>query len=377
MSNQFKEITTKKAKQEFIDRGYVPLFNEYVNSKSKLLALNSEGYKIEMALKELKKGKTPNAISKFNRYSIENIQLYCKKNNIDIKLLSNKYKTSTENLKWECSCGNIFETAWNTFKNMNKHYCNECGFKKCGLGKYINIEEVKSSLRHTNTNIEILFELKKNNHYYLRLKCKIDGYEWETSKSHILNGDSGCPKCSHNAKLTLDEVKNNLYIINKNIEILSDKYINNLTQLKCKCLHDGNIFMLPWSDLKGGHGCKKCYLRNNTGINSSRYNLNLTQSEREKGRNYLGEHTINKWRKSVFERDNYTCQCCGDNKGRNLEAHHIDGWNWFKEGRFDITNGVTLCDECHKKFHSIYLNGNNTEQQYNEFKMIRLKIAQT
>lgn len=57
------------------------------------------------------------------------------------------------------------------------------------------------------------------------------------------------------------------------------------------------------------------------------------------------------WRKIVFERDNYTCQHCGDNKGGNLNAHHIKSWGEFPEYRFDINNGITLCVPCHQKEH--------------------------
>lgn len=60
------------------------------------------------------------------------------------------------------------------------------------------------------------------------------------------------------------------------------------------------------------------------------------------------------WRKQVYERDNYTCQCCGDNKGHNLNAHHIKPYKLYKESRFDVENGITLCESCHKKFHKIY-----------------------
>lgn len=54
------------------------------------------------------------------------------------------------------------------------------------------------------------------------------------------------------------------------------------------------------------------------------------------------------WRKSVFHRDNYTCQECGDDKGGNLQADHIKPFALFPELRFEISNGRTLCKNCHK-----------------------------
>lgn len=52
------------------------------------------------------------------------------------------------------------------------------------------------------------------------------------------------------------------------------------------------------------------------------------------------------WRKSVFERDNYTCQMC-NTKGGYLEADHIKPWAYFEELRFELSNGRTLCRPCH------------------------------
>lgn len=58
-----------------------------------------------------------------------------------------------------------------------------------------------------------------------------------------------------------------------------------------------------------------------------------------------------RWRYDVFLRDAFTCQDCGDDRGGNLQAHHIKAWADYPDLRFDIENGITLCRSCHKKRH--------------------------
>jgi len=55
-----------------------------------------------------------------------------------------------------------------------------------------------------------------------------------------------------------------------------------------------------------------------------------------------------KWRKSVFERDNYTCVECKA-KGVRLQADHIKPFADYPKLRFVVRNGRTLCVDCHKK----------------------------
>jgi hypothetical protein len=63
------------------------------------------------------------------------------------------------------------------------------------------------------------------------------------------------------------------------------------------------------------------------------------------------------WRESIFARDNWTCQDCVDKnhvgRGKTLElhAHHIFSFADFPEHRFALWNGITLCVNCHRKYH--------------------------
>ena len=57
-------------------------------------------------------------------------------------------------------------------------------------------------------------------------------------------------------------------------------------------------------------------------------------------------------RKSVFERDEYTCVECGAKNGEGkavvLQADHIQQWSLFPKLRYILGNGRTLCFPCHK-----------------------------
>lgn len=64
-----------------------------------------------------------------------------------------------------------------------------------------------------------------------------------------------------------------------------------------------------------------------------------------------------RWRYDVYARDNFTCMHCGDNKGGNLNAHHITPFAAFPELRFVLDNGITLCDSCHWLAHQVEMPG--------------------
>jgi len=99
------------------------------------------------------------------------------------------------------------------------------------------------------------------------------------------------------------------------------------------------------------------------GCKNPNWNPNKTDEERQ-DRRIRPEYY--EWRLAVYERDNYTCQKCGDNKGGNLEAHHIEGYSYNRELRLVVENGITFCETCHKDFHKTFGKESNTEK-VNEF----------
>ena len=58
--------------------------------------------------------------------------------------------------------------------------------------------------------------------------------------------------------------------------------------------------------------------------------------------------------KTVYKRDEYKCQRCGNphtTKNR-LHAHHIKPWAGNPDSRFELSNITTLCKACHNWVHS-------------------------
>lgn len=57
------------------------------------------------------------------------------------------------------------------------------------------------------------------------------------------------------------------------------------------------------------------------------------------------------WVSAVFKRDGYKCKMCGYKaiKFRHIQAHHIKRWADYPMLRYQVSNGITLCDQCHKK----------------------------
>jgi len=212
------------------------------------------------------------------------------------------------------------------------------------FGELLAIE--KTDKRSSSGNIIWLF------------KCSC-GNLVERTKPHSGNACCGCKK--------YDNIQNKQFSRLRAISRTKKRYHrSSVWRCLCDC---GNYIDVPINRLKSGHtkscGCLHIEktIERSTGENNHNWNQLLTEKDRETYRS-IPEYT--KWRNSIYERDDYTCQKCGI-RGGDINAHHKDGYHWCKERRTDIDNGITLCKDCHDDFHHEYGNKYNTESQIEEF----------
>ena len=130
-----------------------------------------------------------------------------------------------------------------------------------------------------------------------------------------------------------------------------------------ECLYCKKIFEV-WrarhADGRGKYCSMKCYNLSKRGKKQSLItrakrseSLMGEKNHRWKGGISIINHRLKEsfeykdWRTQVFRRDYWTCQICGY-KGKNVQADHKVPWSVCVERRFDKSNGLTLCKDCHK-----------------------------
>ena len=121
----------------------------------------------------------------------------------------------------------------------------------------------------------------------------------------------------------------------------SGNWKGGMVKLICKfCSKEFKV--KPYRKYIAKYCSRKCATDDNLGLTS----INERERKSKKYKN---------WRNIIFKRDNYTCQKCGiRNKKRLgktiiLHADHIKSFAYFPELRFEVSNGRTLCERCHKE----------------------------
>lgn len=269
-------------------------------------------------------------------------------NNYCSKECSRKYLSSItgeENrsynrVKTNCSgCKKEIRVVPSLLKNGKRNFCSKECYKK-HIGEFI-----KGEL----------------NPGYKRVTCTCFTCNKEFERIPALVGEKNF--CSNNCRVG--------YLV-----YLSKERVKHRISVKCfNCHKDYTVKPSVFSSRTAFYCSKECQHTHwgktfNSGENNYNYNGNLTVEDRMKTRSYT---EYNAWRKEVYERDNYTCVICKDNKGGNLNAHHLYSYSTYEHLRTDLSNGVTLCNDCHSEFHNRFGYYNNTKEQFEQFSKLQAR----
>lgn len=285
-------------------------------------------------------------------------------------LLEKNYRNNKQLLRYKCNNHPEFEQRIRFNDLTMAHGCKYCGRER--INEAVN-ERAKMQIKPIDLveqefkrrGYTFIRESYKGTRYQIQYKCGIHKDKVLKIKFSDLKRGGGCRYCAIEAmKLSYEEVQKRF--AQKGYILLDKEYINNQTPMLYICPNHPDIeTRISVDAITQGHGCTHCAIEASRGKLSAHYNHNVSDEERAKDRRYDAQ--IHGWRKEVYRRDNYTCVKCGDARGGNLNAHHKDGYAWCIDRRYDIENGATLCETCHRGFHSAYGNRDNTESQFNEW----------
>jgi len=254
-----------------------------------------------------------------------------------------------------CECGKISEKP---FYSIERGAIKRCG-RDCFLNANVTLGERFGFLTVIGEGEIRKIGTKGKTQRFLEVKCDCENEKF-IKMSKIKSGEQ--TSCGTKCKLWLKDITGQKFHFLTVLKEIDRKDGIRMFLCQCEC---GEKIEKRMSKLTGGYTkfCgHSCILQR--GENHGSWNPNISMEDRLKGRDYW---EYNQWRTDVYKRDKFTCQCCGKRGGGNISAHHKDGYHWCVERRIDITNGVTLCEECHNNFHQNYGFGNNTEKQYEEW----------
>lgn len=366
-----KAKTISDVKEMFKEKGLILITEKYQNNQTKLEYYCKCGNIKTITLGYFKRGigickDCGTYKDNPSKYSFDEVRKIFEDNGCE--LLSSEYINNKSKLDFKCKCGRLSTKVLSEF--LERSNCAKCSHEeRAALVKY-SYEEVVTFFEEKEC--DLVSTEYKNNLSKLNYVCHCGNESSTTLNNFLRRGD--CRKCWEKSRIkyTSEYVKS--IIEEEGCKYISQEKENSNTKVTfiCTCNREGTVLLDSFKiGARCSHCAKESYRRNNSGKNHMNWNPELTEEERTATRNYLEYY---QWRREVFERDNYSCQCCGSRK--DLVAHHLNSYHWCKDRRVDVTNGVSLCTFHHRKFHSIYGYKHNTENQFKDF-IINYKIERS
>lgn len=231
--------------QEFIEKecekmGYKVL-SKYKNNKISIIVRDKEGYMYYCTFNNLKNSNLQK-FSKLNPYTLENIKLYIKLNNINVELLSDEYKDNRTKMLWRCSCGETFKANWSDFYSCNKHQCNKCGLIKMGLSGRVDKNFVKNKVEEMGYILLNEYTIC-DEHLHL---LDNEGYKYHITWTNLRKKK---PSRFHvENPFTIENVKHYMELNKMTCKLIDEEWHGNqyFMEFECEC---GEHFRTCWDNL--------------------------------------------------------------------------------------------------------------------------------
>lgn len=221
------------------------------------------------------------------KYDFTYVNDFISSNNCHLK--DEDYYNCKQLLKIQCSCGEIFETTFDKFKNRNKRQCNECSNSKNRISlEYAIIYCKQYALGYNVLDIK-LNKFKKTSIY---ITCPIEEHtpywvSWDKFKK-----GQRCKQCDYNNRINNPKKWSKEKIIkflnNNNLIILDDDYEFNNIKIRIKCLNsEGYVVNVLINSLQSG-SIPHIFYRNKYAINNlkllcKKNNLILDENQQWEG----------------------------------------------------------------------------------------------
>ena len=254
--------------QEFVENNSdcVLISDRYIKSSEILKFRCSCGKMFETNFDTFRQDKRQCNSCGMARYAYEEIKHFVETNS-DCILLSNEYLGSKSKILLKCPCGNKFEVGFYNFRDENKRQCNQCSISQGVYHERFTYEQIKY-LIECNSDCKLMSGEYKNSKTKLLLKCKC-GEEFETTyNSFRSEGKRQCNKCSGFTNWDYDLAKS--FIEQHECKLVSGQYKNknSILTIECRCgeIINTSLRNFKRSKIKGCEVCKGRINRNYTNI---------------------------------------------------------------------------------------------------------------
>lgn len=211
--------------------------------------------------------KTAHKSTKINCEQWKDFVLFCKRKKIKVLSAFDEYINNRTKLRLKCEvCDYDFLMSRHDLKHCG---CQNCKALKVGERFRYSLEQLKQ-ITESLLNERNIIVLTKHIEYCggrqkIKFLCRTCNHTWSTTMGSVWNSGRNCPNCSHNKKLTVEELEKicddhyKLKQIKRMFECCGVKNISEKLPWKCEVC--GRTLKTSIKQVRRGDGCRFCSLK--------------------------------------------------------------------------------------------------------------------